>query len=60
MEISLIEAIFGANKQYMSFDGSLKTIEIKPGTQSNDKIIFKNMVIISLLLILIFLNFRYV
>ncbi len=46
MEITLIDAILGGNKQYISFDGSLRRIEIKPGTQSNDKILFKNLVII--------------
>jgi len=44
LEISLTEAIFGGKRQLMSFDGSLKSIEIRPGTQSSDKVIFKNLV----------------
>ncbi len=44
LEISLAEAIVGKTIQYNNFDGSLKTIEIKPGTQANEKIIFKNLV----------------
>ena len=44
LEISLAEAIVGKMIQYNSFDGSLKTIEIKPGTQANEKIMFKNLV----------------
>jgi len=54
MEITLIDAILGGNKQYISFDGSLRSIEIKPGTQSNDKILFKNLVIIFYLQLRIF------
>ena len=44
LNIELIEAIFGANIQYTSFDGNLKSINIKAGTQPEDKIVFKEMV----------------
>ena len=44
LNIELIEAIFGANIQYTSFDGNLRSIEIKEGTQPEDKIFFKGMV----------------
>jgi len=44
LEITLAEAILGKNLQYMSFDGNLRTIDIKPGTQANENILFKNTV----------------
>jgi len=45
LRISLADAITGKTIQYTNFDGTLKTIEIKPGAQANEKIIFKNLVI---------------
>jgi curved DNA-binding protein len=51
LQISLADAITGKTIQYTNFDGSLKTIEIKPGTQANDKIIFKNLVKVALFFI---------
>lgn len=44
LQISLADAITGRSIQYTNFDGSLKTIDIKPGTQANEKIVFKNLV----------------
>jgi DnaJ-class molecular chaperone len=45
LRISLADAITGKTIQYTNFDGTLKTIEIKPGAQAKEKIIFKNLVI---------------
>ncbi len=45
LNIDLLDAIFGANIQYTTFEGNLKTLEIKEGTQPEDKICFKGMVI---------------
>lgn len=44
LNIDLIEAIFGTNIQYTGFDGNLRSIDIKEGTQPEDKIYFKGMV----------------
>lgn len=43
-EVSIAEAIFGGKIEYSNFDGTLKRIDINPGTQANDKILFKNFV----------------
>lgn len=43
-EISLKDAIFGANYEIINYDGTKKIIEINSGTQSEDKIHFKGLV----------------
>jgi len=44
LEISITDAIFGGIIEYSTIDGSVKSVEIKPGTQANKKIIIKNLV----------------
>jgi len=42
--VDLTDAIFGGTIEFTNFDGSIKTIKIKPGSQTNDKILLKNLV----------------
>ena len=47
LEISLKDAILGGKLEFRNFDGIKKELEIKPGTQSEDKILFKELVYIN-------------
>ena len=47
LDLSLVEAIFGANKQIETIEKVTENIYISPGTQSDDKIILNNNVRIS-------------
>jgi DnaJ-class molecular chaperone len=44
LDLNLVEAIFGAKKEIKTFDKEKEIIEVKPGSQSEDKIIFQNRV----------------
>lgn len=44
LEISIADAIFGGIIEYSTIDGSVKSVEINPGTQANKKIMIKNFV----------------
>jgi len=44
LEILIADAIIGGSFNIQNFDGSEMMINLKPGTQFNDKIIFKNSV----------------
>ncbi len=46
LEVSLLEAIFGSEKQIETIDNNNETISLKPGIQSDEKIVINNRVII--------------
>jgi DnaJ-class molecular chaperone len=43
-ELSLIEAIFGCNKEIETIEKKKEKFEVNPGTQNDDKFVFKNQV----------------
>jgi DnaJ-class molecular chaperone len=44
LKLNLTDAIFGAKKEIKTLDGKNETIEIKPGSQFDDKVVFKERV----------------
>ena len=46
LELSLVDAIFGCSKEVETIERNKAIIEISPGTQSYDKFVFKNEVIV--------------
>lgn len=44
LDISLLDAIFGCKKDIETLDKSKLKVEIKPGCQSEEKIVLKNLV----------------
>jgi DnaJ-class molecular chaperone len=44
LEINLIDAIFGCKKEIITIENKLEIIEVKPGTQNDEKIIFEKKV----------------
>jgi DnaJ-class molecular chaperone len=44
LKLNLTDAIFGAKKEIKTLEGKNETIEIKPGSQFDDKVVFKERV----------------
>lgn len=44
INLSLVEAIFGCKKEFVTLENKKETVEVKPGLQFDEKIVFKNKV----------------
>lgn len=44
LDIELVDAIFGCTKEIQTIDNKIEIIEVKPGSQSNDKITYEKRV----------------
>ncbi len=44
LDLNLVDAIFGCKKEIQTIDNKLETIDVKHGSQTNDKITFEKRV----------------